>query len=290
MHCKILLFKIIGYSLVASVLLLLCSCTDSTLVLGCDLNTNLETYELVWADEFSGNGIDATKWSFDIGDGCDISPDLCGWGNSELQYYTDRAINAFVSDGNLTIQAIKENPKFMDQFHFTSARLVSKGKGDWKYCRIDVRAKMPVGKGLWAAIWMLPTDTIYGKWPKSGEIDIMEYLGNNTNQSFSTIHYGHNYWRFYAQEYSLEQGTFSDEYHVFTSIWNENCILFQVDGQNVGESVSRSTTAPTTYPFDQPFHLILNLAVGGNLPGDPDSSTLFPQHMLVDYVRVYQEK
>jgi beta-glucanase (GH16 family) len=266
------------------------SCTDPDLELGCNLNKLLDDYELVWSDEFDGNQVDETKWTFDLGDGCDISENLCGWGNNELQYYTDRAENVTVSDGILTIQARKENPKYLGEFDYTSARMVTKNKGDWKYCRVDVRARLPIGVGLWAAAWMLPTDTIYGDWPKSGEIDIMEYIGSNGDQSFSTIHFGHNYHQFYSQEYDLPEGNFYNQYHVFTTIWNENCILFQVDGNDVGEAVSKYTTLPTTYPFDQPFHLILNMAVGGNLPGAPDPSTIFPQRMRVDYVRVYQEK
>lgn len=257
---------------------------------GCQFVDSLDGYELVWSDEFEGTEIDDTKWGYDLGDGCDISLDLCGWGNNELEYYTDRPENVFLENGNLVIKAIKEVPFYLGEHQYTSARLVTKNKGDWKYGRIDVRAKLPIGKGLWPAIWMLPTDNVYGGWPKSGEIDIMEYLGDEPQRTFGTIHYGHDFWRFNSQGLELESGTFADDFHVFSAIWNENCIQFLMDGIKVGEPNTRSTTLPTTYPFDQKFHLLLNVAVGGNLPGNPDATTIFPQTMEVDYVRVYQEK
>jgi beta-glucanase (GH16 family) len=266
------------------------SCDEVEEVGGCQLVESLDQYELVWSDEFDGETIDESKWSFDIGDGCDRGEGLCGWGNNELQYYTDSPENAYVEDGKLVIRAKKEIPFFLGQYQYTSARMVTKNKGDWTYGRIDVRAKMPLGKGLWPAAWMLPTDTVYGIWPKSGEIDIMEYLGDEPNRVFGTIHYGHDFWRFNSQYLELEEGTFAEDFHVFSAIWNENCIQFLMDDQPIGEPNTRSTTLPTTWPFDQPFHMILNIAVGGNLPGNPDGTTQFPQTMEVDYVRVYQEK
>lgn len=274
-------------------LLFLASCKEVEEVGGCQFTNTEDAYELVWSDEFEGEDVDESKWSFEIGDGCDISENLCGWGNNELQYYTDRSENVFVTNGNLIIRARKENPAYLGQHEYTSTRMVTRNKGDWKYGRIDVRARMPIGQGLWPAIWMLPTDTVYGAWPSSGEIDIMEYLGHKPSEVLGTIHYGHggfSNWRFNSQYYTLEEGTFNDDFHVFSVLWNESCIQFQVDGVNLGEPNTRSTVLPTTYPFDQPFHMILNVAVGGNLPGNPDASTSFPQVMQVDYVRVYQEK
>lgn len=267
------------------------SCTEKVEEFdGCQFDVALDNYELVWQDEFNGSEIDTTKWSYDLGDGCQISENLCGWGNNELQYYTKRDENAFVEDGNLVIRAIKENPEYLGEFDYTSARIVTKNKGDWKYGRIDVSARMPIGKGLWAAIWMLPTDTVYGGWPASGEIDIMEYLGDNSRRTLGTIHYGHDFWRFDTEYYdkAASEPSFHDEFHVFSVLWNEQCIQFMVDGELFGEPNTRSTVLPTTFPFDQKFHLLLNLAVGGNLPGDPDGSAVFPQTMEVDYVRVYQ--
>ncbi len=270
--------------------LFIMSCKEPDEVGGCDLSTSLDGYQLVWQDEFDGDEIDPAKWSFDIGDGCDRGQGLCGWGNNELQYYTDSTRNAYVSDGRLVIKAIKESPLFKGEYEYTSARMVTKNKGDWKFGRIDARARMPIGKGLWPAVWMLPTDTIYGIWPASGEIDIMEYLGDKPSEVLGTIHFGHEQWDFESQYYQLdeEEGTFHDDFHVFSVIWTEDCIQFMVDGELYGEPNTRSTVLPSTWPFDNPFHLILNIAVGGNLPGNPDASTSFPQVMEVDYVRVYQ--
>lgn len=251
-----------------------------------------EEYNLVWSDEFDGTEIDLNKWSYDIGDGCQISQDLCGWGNNELQYYTDRPENVFVEDGILTIKAIKESPLYLGQHAYTSTRMVTKNKGDWTYGRMDVRAKLPIGKGLWPAIWMLPTDTVYGGWPSSGEIDIMEYVGDKPNEVFGTLHYGQGLanWRYNSQIIEKESGTFHDEFHTFTVLWTDECILFQMDGKDIGVPNTRSTLLRdnSPWPFDQAFHMILNIAVGGNLPGNPDANTQFPQTMEVDYVRVYQ--
>lgn len=290
------------FLITSSFLLLSNGCKDVEEVAGCQFGSSLDNYNLVWSDEFDGTEIDQTKWSFQIGDGCDVLVDnncgqfqdsvfLCGWGNNELQYYTDRNENARVEDGNLVIEAVREIPFYLNNYRYTSARLRTINKGDWTYGRVDVRAKMPIGRGLWPAVWMLPTENTYGTWPCSGEIDIMEYLGHQPQEILGTIHYGHRSWNYNSQYYSLEDGgTFADDFHVFTLLWTENCIQFQVDGQNVGIPNTRSSVYPETFPFDQPFHMILNVAVGGNLPGNPDFTTTFPQRMEVDYVRVYEKK
>lgn len=281
--------QVILFALLTSISLF-SGCKKVEEVGGCQLTESLNNFDLVWSDEFEGTEIDPSKWSYDLGDGCQISQDLCGWGNNELEYYTDRPENSYLEDGNLVIKAIKEIPFYLGQHQYTSARMVTKNKGDWKYGRIDVRAKLPIGQGLWPAIWMLSTDNVYGGWPKSGEIDIMENIGSEPSKTFGTIHYGHDFWRFNSQEVELEEGTFADDFHIFTVLWDENCIQFQMDGIDVGEPNTRSTVLPTTYPFDQRFHLLLNVAVGGNLPGNPNGATSFPQTMKIDYVRVYQEK
>ncbi len=259
---------------------------------GCKFHQSMDAYELVWNDEFDGTEIDESKWSYDIGDGCQISNDLCGWGNNELQYYTAREENAYIEDGKLVIKAIKENPLYLGEHQYTSSRMVTKNKGDWTYGRMDIRAKVPIGKGMWPAIWMLPTDTVYGGWPGCGEIDIMEYVGDVPDEVFGTIHYGHNAWYYNSQIIEKETGTYHDEFHTYTAIWNEECIQFQVDGANIGVPNNPSTALRdnTTWPFDQRFHMLLNVAVGGNLPGAPDETTQFPQKLEVEYVRVYQEK
>ncbi len=273
--------------LVSLVFILFAGCSKPEELGGCDF-PEAQNMRLVWSDEFEGESIDSTKWSFNLGDGCQLGENLCGWGNNELQYYTDREENVYLQNGNLVIKARKENP-FYEGYQYTSSRLVSKNKGDWTFGRVDVRAKMLLGKGLWPAIWMLPTDTVYGGWPKSGEIDIMEYLGDRPSEVLGTIHYGHDFWRYNSQSIALDEGTFAEDFHVFSVLWTDQCIQFQMDGKNIGVPNTRSTVLPTTWPFDQNFHMILNIAVGGNLPGNPDASTIFPQTMEVDYVRVYQE-
>lgn len=241
-------------------------------------------YQLVWQDEFDGTQLDLAKWQPQIGTGC---PSLCGWGNNELQYY--RAENATVAGGFLTITAKQE--AFGGQ-SYTSARLRTRNLGDWKYGRFEMRAKMPIGKGLWPALWMLPTDNVYGAWAASGEIDILEYLGHDPDRVFGTIHYGGTYPanQFSSSGFTLGAGTFHDAFHVFALEWDECSLRWYVDGALYAEQKSWSSAGgPYPAPFDQRFHLLLNLAVGGNLPGPPDGSTSFPQQLVVDWVRVYQE-
>jgi beta-glucanase (GH16 family) len=266
-----------------------CSSDTSDVIETCPTSTDLEGYSLIWSDEFDGDVLDESKWSYDLGDGCDQGEGLCGWGNNELEFYTDRTENVFLDDGKLVIRAIREFPAYLNEHTYTSGRIVTKNKEDWTYGRMDVRAKLPIGQGIWPAIWMLHTDTIYGRWPKSGEIDIMENVGNEPSKVFGTIHYGHDFWRFTSVDTILPQERFTDEFHTFSAIWTENCIQFLLDGEFYGVPNTRSSVLPTTWPFDQDFHMILNLAVGGNLPGNPDASTQFPQQMEVDYVRVYQK-
>jgi len=275
------------------------SCTKPVSeVSGCEFPSRYET-DLIWSDEFSGDMINTEYWGFDTADGCQISPDLCGWGNGELQYYTERDVNARVEDGKLIITAIKESPFYQGK-RYTSARLVTRNKVDFTFGRVEVRAKIPRGKGLWPAIWMLPTDTAYGQWPASGEIDIMENIGSNTNEILGTIHYGNEFYDYDSQTYtevadkdSIVDGEpllvdFADDFHVYSVDWTEDCIRFQVDGNDIGVPNTRSSVLPNAWPFDQDFHMILNIAVGGNLPGSPDFTTQFPQTMEVDYVRVFQ--
>jgi beta-glucanase (GH16 family) len=292
---KLIEMKINNQIILFSFLILLFffpSCKKPADLGGCDFTNSLDNYQMVWGDEFDGTEIDASKWSYELGDGCQISDDLCGWGNNELEYYTDRSENSYLDNGKLVIEAKKELPLYIGQHEYTSARMVTKNKGDWKYGRVDVRAKLPTGQGLWPAIWMLPTDTVYGIWPRSGEIDIMENIGSEPNKIFGTVHYGLGLenWTYFSQDTIKASGTFVDEFHVYTVLWTEDCLQFQLDGVNYGEPVTRSTVLPSPFPFDQKFHMILNVAVGGNLPGNPNAATTFPQKMEVDFVRVYQEQ
>jgi beta-glucanase (GH16 family) len=163
--------------------------------------------------------------------------------------------------------------------------------GDWLYGRLDIRAKLPFGRGIWPAIWMLPTNNIYGGWAASGEIDIVELLGQEPNVIYGTIHYGGSWPKnvHSGDSYKLSEGNFSDEFHIFSLQWEPGEIRWYVDGEHY-QTQTKWTTENGVFPapFDQSFHLILNVAVGGNWPGAPDETTTFPQRMMVDYVRVYE--
>ncbi len=269
----------------------------SFLLIGCNKETvtenkkdvpaewEIEGWTLVWQDEFEGDEIDKTKWEHEV--------NAHGGGNNELQYYTDRKENSYVQAGNLIIRAIKENYTAEEgKRDYTSARLRTLNKGDWKYGRFEIRAKLPKGQGMWPAIWMLPTDWVYGGWAASGEIDIMEMLGHDTKTVHGTLHYGGQFPEntHTGKPYKLSTGDFSDEFHVFRLDWEENEMRWYVDGEHYQTQKSwYSKSAAFPAPFNQRFHMILNVAVGGNWPGNPDDKTVFPQAMVVDYVRVYTQ-
>jgi len=240
---------------------------------------------LVWSDEFAGREVDLSKWTFQLGDGTDVGLPP-GWGNNELQFY--QADNATVAGGFLTITAREESIGGRD---YTSARMRSLGKGDWTFGRMEMRARMPIGQGLWPAFWMLPSDSSYGTWAASGEIDIVEYIGSLPYRILGTIHYG-GPWPgnvYSSTDYVLPSGTFHDDFHVFAVEWAFGEIRWYVDDVLfAGRNAWFSTGGPFPAPFDVDFHLLLNLAVGGNLPGPPNAATLFPQEYVIDYVRVYQ--
>lgn len=228
-------------------------------------------WTLVWNDEFNGPNIDGTKWEWEVnGD---------GGGNNELQFYTDRRENSSIEEGKLVIKALREDYYTK---HYTSARMRTKNKGDWKYGRFEARMKLPYGKGMWPAFWMLPTDWVYGGWPLSGEIDIMEMLGHETTRVYGTIHWGDPNHRQSGGNYVLPAGTFAGTYNTFVVEWDSAGFAWYVNGV-------RYFATAKGQPFDQRFHILLNLAVGGNWPGNPDASTVFPQMMYVDYVRVYKK-
>jgi beta-glucanase (GH16 family) len=240
---------------------------------------------LVWADEFNYTGLpDSTKWGYDLGDGC---PHVCGWGNDEKQFYTRELQNARVENGMLIIEAHRESRQGKD---YTSARLVSRKKGDWLYGRIEVRAKLPKGRGTWPAIWMLPTDWKYGGWPTSGEIDIMEHVGHNPGVVHGTLHSGkYNHIKKTQQEGKTSVAHAQDAFHIYAVTWTSDKIEFWVDATRY-HTVQRNTADDFNgWPFDQRFHLIMNIAVGGfwgGMQGIDDS--IWPQRLEVDYVRVYQ--
>lgn len=239
----------------------------------------------VWADEFDYSGLpDTTKWGYDLGDGC---PDVCGWGNNEAEFYTKELKNARVENGNLIIEAIKDSTGGKA---YSSARLVTKTKGDWLYGRVEVRAKLPKGKGTWPAIWMLSTDWSYGGWPASGEIDIMEHVGFDPGVIHGTLHSDkYNHVKQTQQEGKVNIPDCSDAFHVYAIDWNKDKIDFFVD-EKLYHSVNRNPQDDFHgWPFDKRFHLILNIAVGGNWGGMQGvDESIWPQQMVVDYVRVYQ--
>ncbi|MEM8758565.1 MAG: family 16 glycosylhydrolase [Planctomycetota bacterium] len=243
---------------------------------------------LVWADEFDGTALDLTKWSYQTGDGSQFG--IPGWGNNELQSYRDGTANAVVSDGTLKITAKREN---FGNASYTSARLRSLGKGDFLYGRIESRMKLPSTRGIWPAFWMLPTDSPYGGWAAGGEIDIMESV-NIAERVYGTIHFGGPWPQNTSRGTLYANGTdFSQGFHTYAIEWGPDEIRWFVDGlnfQTLDTDDWFSTNGPGNprAPFDSPFHLLLNVAVGGNFPGNPDGSSQFPQTLEVDYVRVYQ--
>ncbi len=232
---------------------------------------------LVWSDEFTTGPLDLTKWSYELGGG--------GWGNNELQAYTNSADNAFISGGNLTIQARREQS---GNNGYTSARLITKGKQSFQYGRLDIRAKVPKGKGVWPAIWMLGSDIDQNNWPRCGEIDIMELRGSTPDQLLSTLHFGNSVADHrYKGTTKIQPAPLSDDFHVYSVVRSKDLLRFYIDEQQY-YTFTGSDASP--FPFNNPFFMILNVAVGGNFDGDPSPSTVFPQQMQVDYVRHYQYK
>ena len=238
-----------------------------------------EHLSLVWSDEFEYTGLpDAGKWGYDVGGR--------GWGNNESQFYTqNREENARVENGVLVIEAHRE--AFQNR-RYTSARVISKNKGDWKYGRFEIRAKLPRGRGTWPAIWMLPTDWVYGGWPDSGEIDIMEHVGYNMHHIHGSIHTGaFNHLQGTQISSSLRTSNVDTEFHVYAMEWRPDRIDIFLDGQRYF-TVSNDGSGFEAWPFDQRFHLLMNIAVGGNWGGAQGiDDSIFPQRMEIDYVRVY---
>ncbi|MFK7773745.1 MAG: family 16 glycosylhydrolase [Saprospiraceae bacterium] len=242
---------------------------------------NAQCPQVVWQDEFEQTSLDDKKWSFQIGDGCDIN--LCGWGNNELQWY--QSDNVEVSNGVLKLIAKEEK---VGGKPYTSARIRTLGKGDWTYGRFEASIKLPSGKGIWPAFWMLPTQQKYGGWPQSGEIDIVELIGSESDKAHGTIHYGKP-WPKNASSpktYSLHEGSFNEQFHTFAVEWEAGEIRWLLDDY-LYSTKRVEDIAPNAWPFDEDFHFILNLAVGGYWPGAPDATTSFPQTMEVEYVRAY---
>ena len=277
MKCSSTLIRILPSFLILSLLVSITSCKKS---LHSDaLNTGevqsaaaaAPTYQLVWSDEFNGTSVNTSNWVFETGGG--------GWGNNELEYY--QSSNATVSNGNLVITAKKQT---VGSNQYTSARMKTQGKHQFTYGRIEARIKMPLGQGLWPAFWMLGANIGSVGWPKCGETDIMEHI-NTDNKIYGTIHWyvnGH-------VSYGGNTTTTPASYHVYGVIWDTNSIQWQVDGvtyvtANIANNINN------TGAFHLPFFIILNMAVGGNWPGNTIDNSKLPASMYVDYVRVYQLK
>lgn len=262
------------------------------LLLSCSSDPKLEEqinipdgYSLVWQDEFEQESINSAKWNFETGDGTDygLPP---GWGNNEKQLYTNSQQNAFIekdgSSSSLFIKAIKEASG-----SFTSAKLTSKDLFSMRYGRVDVRAKMPEGQGLWAAVWMLGDNRAQIDWPGCGEIDILEVLGNDPSKVYSTLHYtnGENKKGEIQGSKSLIGNSLSEDYHLYTMEWTPESIVFKLDDVQF----QQVPIAVDMKEFQRSFYLILNIAVGGFWPGEPDNTTVFPQTMAIDYLRVFSK-
>jgi beta-glucanase (GH16 family) len=245
-------------------------------------------WSLTWSDEFdgpSGTTVDRTKWTFDLGGG--------GWGNQELESYTDRSSNASLDGaGNLAIVASRERFTGTDGVarDYTSARLKTQGLFAQAYGRFEARLKVPHGQGIWPAFWMLGSDIDGVGWPICGEIDVMENIGREPLAVHGTLHGpGYSGGSGIGAPYSLPSGQrFADDFHVFAVEWEANAIRWYVDGALYQTRTPGDLPGGARWVFDHPFFIILNVAVGGSWPGSPDALTVFPQRMLVDYVRVYQ--
>ncbi|GAP37259.1 glycoside hydrolase family 16 protein [Piscinibacter sakaiensis] len=270
-------------------------------------------WTLVWHDEFDGSEVDRGKWDFDLGNGFfDYRHHtwVPGWGNEELQYYTQDPENVLVRDGCLVVRAVKAP---LHGCGYTSARLKTRRRDGTVlfaklYGRIEIRARVPWGKGLWPALWMLPVEESYGGWAASGEIDLMEIVGERPHEVLNSLHFGSTYplRSLVTTTHALPGGSLVSDWHTYAVEWEPGEIRFyvdevqtctythwwscglQVDGAGV-EPRKAAELHPWPAPFDRPFYLVMNVAVGGNFPGLPDAQTRFPAELVVDYVRVYDK-
>jgi beta-glucanase (GH16 family) len=256
------------------------------------ISAQYKNRQLTFSDEFNSakdTPIDNTKWTSEIGGK--------GWGNKEFQYYTDSVENAYQDGkGSLVIKAIKKDLPEKDfkcwygKCQYTSARLITKEKFDQKYGRFEARIKIPRGQGIWPAFWMLGSDFATVGWPKCGEIDILENIGREPKTVHGTIHGpGYSGANGIGAAYKLpDNSVFADDFHVYAVEWKKNKIQWFVDGKLYQTLTPKNLPKGEKWVFDHPFFMLLNLAVGGNWPGNPDETTVFPQEMVIDYVRVYE--
>ena len=231
--------------------------------------------KLVWEENFNGNQLNEDVWNFELGDGC---PNICGWGNNERQIYTKT--NHRLEKGKLIITAQKENDKY------TSTRITTKGKQEFKYGTIEVRAQLPKGSGIWPAFWMLGANISTVGWPKSGEIDILEYIGKEPKTIFTSLHtqasHGNTINTKKTKIKGIEEG-----FHTYSINWDKDKIEFLVDKVSVYTFIPKNKSEEE-YPFNQPFYFIINMAIGGNFGGPDVDDSIFPQDFIIDYIKVYQ--
>lgn len=230
--------------------------------------------KLLWEENFKGKSLDEKAWNYELGDGC---PNICGWGNNERQIYTKE--NHKIVDGNLVITAKKEGDKY------TSTRITTAGKKEFKYGYIETRAKLPVGQGIWPAFWMLGSNIKQVGWPKSGEIDILEYVGKEPGMVFTTLHTKANH----GDKGSSKKTSFpkiEEGFYTYGVNWTKEKMDFYVDDQLVF-TFNPKDRSEDVWPFDQPFYIIINMAIGGNFGGPEVDDKIFPQEFIIDYVKVF---
>jgi beta-glucanase (GH16 family) len=233
---------------------------------------NTDYSMLAWSDEFNSGPLNEAVWNYETGAG--------GWGNNELETYTNSINNVHIDSGYLHITAREDAPGY-----YTSGRLTTQGKKEFTNCRVDIRAELPEGQGLWPALWMLGSNITSVSWPACGEIDIMELLGNHPETVYGTVHWNQNGHVSFGSMYSLSSGKFSNGFHVFSLIWAPNHFEWLIDKESY---LYAGRSQAGAFPFNLPQFFVFNVAVGGNWPGSPDGTTIFPQNMIVDYIRVYQ--
>jgi beta-glucanase (GH16 family) len=247
----------------------------SSLLLLSSLFSFAQDKKLIWEENFNGSELNTTIWNFELGDGC---PSICGWGNNEKQIYTNS--NHIVSNGMLTIEIKKENE------NYTSTRITTAKKKEFQYGRIEARAKIPVGKGIWPAFWMLGSNIKEIGWPKCGEIDILEYVGREPHMAYTSLHTQDSH----GNTINTKKTTISnieEGFHLYAIDWTKDKIVFLIDDKEV-YTFQPAPKNENTWPFNQPFYIIVNAAVGGNFGGHEIDDTIFPQKFEIDYIRVYQ--
>jgi beta-glucanase (GH16 family) len=248
--------------------------TTILLLSGLTMAAQVKKGKLLWEENFNGKALNEKVWNYELGDGC---PNICGWGNNERQIYTTS--NQMLKDGKLIITAKKEGDKY------TSTRITTAGKKEFKYGYIEARAKLPVGQGIWPAFWMLGSNIKQVGWPMAGEIDILEYVGKEPHMVFTSLHTKDSH----GETINTKKTAFSnieEGWHTYAINWTNDKIEFFVDDKSVYTFAPENKTTEV-WPFNQPFYFIVNVAIGGNFGGPAVDDKIFPQEFMVDYIRVY---